>query len=521
MGRVTLETAAAQDYDLCVLGAGPAGCATATAAAEAGLSVLLVDWGENMPGPAPDMLEIPEGVPNDDDARIVRQGLGGTLDLWGGICVPMEADDFQLRPRRLAHRPRNLYSLDRPGRRFPGRGATLRHGPSRRLATSARSALRPGRPTDGALAPALRARLPSSDSGLNLLLGVQGMSLVWDGNTMRELQLCPFAQGEVRNVMTGTVVLVYVGLEVARMLLLETRRCASSQTTGTSWLSRGYIGHLTSSVATMRFIQASVATTVGYHHVRRLEPERRRLLTLSGDRIDASLWLRNLSRGNPAHLSGEFSVKALLRNRRVNRVGHLRNVAADPGGAVRGVHLGSYTCLRPIRHAERLAVRPRAACQLTYHGEHLPDRSSLVSLRKIPAADGLPGLRVSFCYGEETVAGLMVIHRRLATRLQADRSSKIEMLDDDKVPVRAIRAMDRHGCHRIGQTQMARNPAVDVVDVDSRMHKTAKLFVSLISIFSTTSQANPILMIIALSLRLAMHLASQYRIVRSVPVAAV
>jgi choline dehydrogenase-like flavoprotein len=53
---------------------------------------------------------------------------------------------------------------------------------------------------------------------------------------------------------------------------------------------------------------------------------------------------------------------------------------------------------------------------------------------------------------------------------------------------------------------MGTSPADSVVDPDCRVHGVDNLFVASPAVFPTSSQANPALTIVALSLRLADHL---------------
>ena len=70
------------------------------------------------------------------------------------------------------------------------------------------------------------------------------------------------------------------------------------------------------------------------------------------------------------------------------------------------------------------------------------------------------------------------------------------------------------GYHQIGTIRMAADPASGVVDADCRVHGTPNLFVASSAVFPTSGQANPTLLITALSARLAAHVA---RLVRDLP----
>jgi choline dehydrogenase-like flavoprotein len=64
--------------------------------------------------------------------------------------------------------------------------------------------------------------------------------------------------------------------------------------------------------------------------------------------------------------------------------------------------------------------------------------------------------------------------------------------------------------HNIGTTRMSNGPESGVVDKDCKVYSVANLYVAGSSVFPTSGHANPTLMIIALALRLADHLAAKH-----------
>jgi choline dehydrogenase-like flavoprotein len=62
--------------------------------------------------------------------------------------------------------------------------------------------------------------------------------------------------------------------------------------------------------------------------------------------------------------------------------------------------------------------------------------------------------------------------------------------------------------HHAGTTRMAEDPAAGVVDPNCQVHGVSGLFVAGGSAFPTSAYANPTLTVVAMSLRLADHLAA-------------
>ena len=63
-----------------------------------------------------------------------------------------------------------------------------------------------------------------------------------------------------------------------------------------------------------------------------------------------------------------------------------------------------------------------------------------------------------------------------------------------------------YGGHHIGTARMGSDPNSSVVDADCRVHGIANLYVDGAATIPTSSQANPTLTLVALSLRMAEHL---------------
>jgi choline dehydrogenase-like flavoprotein len=60
-----------------------------------------------------------------------------------------------------------------------------------------------------------------------------------------------------------------------------------------------------------------------------------------------------------------------------------------------------------------------------------------------------------------------------------------------------------YGGHHIGTARMGSDPRSSVVDADCRVHGVGNLYIAGSATFPTSSQANPTLTLVALSLRLA------------------
>ena len=144
---------------------------------------------------------------------------------------------------------------------------------------------------------------------------------------------------------------------------------------------------------------------------------------------------------------------------------------------------------------------------LEMHGEQIPRADSRITLGSQIDALGMPQLRVDWRYSAgdiESIRGtldLMVteFERSGVARLDYDR----ETLEED------LMRFGAYGGHHIGTTRMGTDPRSSVVDANCRVHSVRNLFIAGSAVFPTSSQANPTLTLIALSLRLGRHLAQR------------
>ena len=141
---------------------------------------------------------------------------------------------------------------------------------------------------------------------------------------------------------------------------------------------------------------------------------------------------------------------------------------------------------------------------LDFHAEQQPNRESRVTLSDTRDALGMPQLLVDWRHAPGDVQTVQTALAVLARDLRARGVGRLDY-DPDAVESEMLR-YGAYGGHHIGTARMGSDPRRSVVDGTGRVHGMHNLYVAGAAVFPTSSQANPTLTIVALSLRLADHL---------------
>jgi choline dehydrogenase-like flavoprotein len=158
------------------------------------------------------------------------------------------------------------------------------------------------------------------------------------------------------------------------------------------------------------------------------------------------------------------------------------------------------------------AVRSRTVARhltVIVRGEQAPNPDSRVTLGSERDALGMRRPVLHWRLGEQdkrTVAAMADTLGTELARLGLGRLERAAWLDQPGADWPVDPTVGRHpiaGYHHIGTTRMSREPATGVVDPDGRVHGYGNLYVAGSSVFPTGGWANPTLTILALALRQA------------------
>jgi choline dehydrogenase-like flavoprotein len=324
-------------------------------------------------------------------------------------------------------------------------------------------------------------------------------------------------------------VLATGGLETARLLLASRDVAPNGVGNEHDVVGRYYMCHIAGNVGTLMLNGRTQDVRHGYEVTPAGIYCRRRLAIAPGEQRRHSL-ANAVARlhfprvTDPSHrngvLSGLFLVRKLIsyeygsRLRDIERPSaglyarHLLNLITDPVDTT--AFLAHWVTRRTLasRKFPSVILRNRTnRFSLELHGEQIPRADSRVTLANTVDALGMPRLRIDWRYSPQDIESL---RRTLDLMAQEFERTGTGRLDYERATLEEdLMRFGAYGGHHIGTARMGADPRTSVVDPDCRVHSVNNLYVAGSAAFPTSSQANPTLTLIALSLRLGQHLSQR------------
>jgi choline dehydrogenase-like flavoprotein len=540
--------------DICIVGAGPAGIAMALDLSARGLSVVLLESGQLQADASTQSLyagTVADEALHSPPERYRQRTLGGSSSIWGGRCMPMDPIDFEERSyvadsgwpisyadllpfypaaNALAEAGRFSYdSADALGSDVP---PLIRGFESKLVSTTGIE--RFSCPTRFASRYYKRLQLAS---GLQVLVKANcvGLKLHADGASIESVEVATLA-GNRFSVAARATVLAMGGLETARLLLASNDVRPAGIGNENDVVGRYYMCHIAGNVGTLTLHGRADVVRHGYE----TSPEgiycRRRISVVPDVQRQLNL-INTVARlhfpriTDPSHRSGVLSGLFLSRKlisyeygKRLNDgeaptlanyLRHVRNVVGGPvDTAAFLTHWVTHRTLADRKFPSVILRNRSNRFSLEVHAEQTPLASSRITLGRQRDALGMPQLHVDWRYARSDVES---IGRTLKLFAQEFRRSGVgEFEFDSETLEHELTRYGAYGGHHIGTARMGENVKTSVVDSDCQVHSVRNLFVAGSAVFPTSSQANPTLTLIALSLRLAGTLAKRLHAVQRV-----
>ena len=533
--------------DVCVVGGGPAGIALTLALSERGFSVVLLESGQLKADEKTQSLyegEVANERLHSPPDKYRQRRLGGSTAIWGGRCMPLDPIDFETRsqvpdsgwpisyadllpyyPQANALAEAGRFSYNADDALDPQVGPMIRGFKSTRINTNGLE--RFSCLTHFGSRYGKRLQLAP---GVKVLLGANctAVQLQPDGRAVSSLEVTTL-QGIRFSVSPRAVVLATGGLETARLLLASRDVTPAGVGNSHDVVGRYYMCHIAGNVGTLTVHGPTNSVRHGYE----VAPEgtycRRRLSATASEQrrlglANAVARLHFPRITDPAHhsgvLSGLFLARKLISYEYSKRLNdghsttlgtygrHLLNLATDSLDTT--AFLAHWLTHRTFaeRKFPSVILRNRTnRFSLEVHGEQRPLASSRVTLTDKVDILGMPKLRVDWHYSSADIDSVQRTLDLLATEFELSGMAHLDYnrdtLEED------LMRFGAYGGHHIGTARMGRDIRTSVVNADCQVHSVLNLFIAGSAVFPTSSQANPTLTLIAMSLRLGSHLAQR------------
>ncbi|MHC5211707.1 MAG: GMC oxidoreductase [Planctomycetota bacterium] len=532
------------DYDVAIVGSGPAGMTVAHELAGSGLRVCVLESGGLRPTRHGDALRVvrSEGVQIKDYSR--ERVLGGSSTTWAGLSSPLDAIDMEARAlfgvpgwpigrdelstywaraTRYRFAPLDMYEADGFGLvRGKGDIEPVWHGLEEKVFLAA------GEPQD--FGAEWRHVFEREDTDLFLDATVLRLERGPSEGGVARCVVCN-REGVQRSVGARLFVLGAGGIENARLLLASTDRCPAGLGNEHDQVGRylmnhpkNYYGilHLAEPVRELPYLFGCLYKGyAGYAGLRlpdarlreegllnayvRFEP----LFPWSDNRgVESLVLLVKRSRGlfrrwkvarrdklvtlRDYSETGDDSDFQNERKTFLERIGLVLLVLIHLPSVLRY----AVSRLRDGRAPLVKTVRLRNFMEMEPH----PDNRVLLGEERDPYGQPVPVVRHSPTPLDRR--SLVALHAALAEEVQRNGLGRLEssLADEARWPV------NLDASHHMGTTRMGREPSTSVVDPDCRLHGAENVYVAGASVFPTSGCANPTFTLVALAVRLAEHL---------------
>ncbi len=543
----TIEAGDKLRAEACVVGAGAAGIAAALELGRNGIDTLVIPGGDLRyrrhyqdlyKGTSDDQIPL-------EQSRHRR--FGGTTAVWGGRCISFDPIDFEKRPW-VPHSgwpldPSQLVDYYRRSQDYLDLGSALSYDVASSLPGAPKQMIEGFKDQVLLTEHIEKFSLPTNFGRkyrreitacptIRVVMGSHLVRINYTGFPGDVSALsCVTAGGTPFTCEAEVYVLAMGAFEVTRHLLQPSLIGLGNEYRSEP-LGRYFMTHFSGVIAEVvidedrKVMNDYEVNSDGVYCRRRLQLSRE--AQAEAEILNFSAFLDHPPLEDPAHRDAVLSLIFLLKGLRAiafripaeysvrlaygrfglhEYLGHARNVLIGlPRLLVRGPELIYKRLIRRRKLPSVIIDSRNNRFALHYHVEHAPHPESRLTLSSETDEHGLRRLHVSMYYDDSDVLSIVKAHNIFRERLERSGVGTLEYLTDD--PHSHVKEQIGWGGHQIGTTRMATSPSDGVVDANCRVFGLENLYVAGPSVFPTGSQANPVLTIVAMTIRLTDHLRS-------------
>ena len=526
-------------HDVCIVGAGPVGISLAVELNHLGFSVLMLESGRRTADPYIQQLSAADIVSPEvhDDMNIaVSRQLGGTSNLWGGICLRFDPIDFIPRPGLVdACWPityEELLPFYERACWYTRSGEPIYELPVPGVAADddAFSFHTLERATNRQKTHSIHWKILKNSAGIDVRLCATVVGVSFEaGGRVKGVDIVRPDGSQPKRLPVRNLVIAAGGLESTRLLLAAQRDSPNRFGGADGPLGRYYMGHVSGNIAEIVFANEALAGGFDYFIDSHGSYVRRRFVPSQSTQLREKILNSAMYPVVPAvadarHGSAILSfVYLVLAYRPLSRLivpeairkmhvppysvdiaGHLLNVVK---GLPSAIAISADFLWRRYMTRSRLPgffIRSKnRRYRLAYYSEQTPQPDSRVTLSGQHDRTGLAKIRVDLRFHDADARSVVRTHELFSDWLTRTGFGHLEWKTPADKRISEVLAQARHGTHQIGTIRMGTNRNEGVVDRNLRTFDSANLFVVSSAVLPTSSQANPTLTAIALAMRLA------------------
>ncbi|TCN17228.1 GMC oxidoreductase [Sinorhizobium americanum] len=498
------------DYDVCIVGSGPAGFTTALELKGSGLSVCILESGTETPTSAIDDLKFveSEGLRIREDSR--ERALGGTSLTWSGFVAPLDAIDFE--PRRGIHdgwpvsRSEIQSNIDNLGYRYIMPSADAFEYDREAVGENCRI------PTLPSLDPKVfRTQTPPFRYGrtfrhtflpenFDLFLGATVVKFAWHREMTREVvdaAVVADASGRFHEVRARTFVLAASAIESVRILLNSDNLGNAHDQVGRYFMNhpKGNVGSVIFSNAltpSHELFERKYQNFSGYVGLRLKEGLQREQGDLNSYiRLEITRDEGNFPKAKELSKAFRSTLKAIGR-------GDFRGAGLSGISMIRRADGLGQIIVRAVKRMRNSNIRLVKTARLRCFVEMEPIPDHRITLTDRRDRFGVPLPKVSHTVSEHALRSVERLISKIEKEFAQTNFGKVYRAQGALADL-----LSADASHHLGGARMGEDPTSSVVDPSLRVHSSDNLYIAGGAVFPTGGNANPTLTIVGLSIRLA------------------
>lgn len=535
-----------KEFDLCVIGAGPAGIITVLEFAKLNpkKQIVLIEYGQNgqVKNNLDDSIIVTNTINHHLPYECTNKGLGGSTKTYGGRCVMYDDIDFEERDILNGGCTWDKSFFNDSKKYIPITADYFECGDpifnlneskefkNLRIAEYFVNGIITDTSIERWSMPTRFGKRYRNDlenfKNVTVLEGFQAESFS-SPNSMGEVDTLHLVIGDSKKIIHSKQFVISCGTQETTRLLLKNLSLFKLIGDVPSALGKYYQGHVSGKIASVVFNGDPKKTDYGFLkdndniYMRRRFQFTKEFLKQK-NLLNTAIWLDNPLYSDPKHKSGSMSLMYLImiipflgkllappaiaesitKGEKKSIGKHIINVLKDfPFSIITTFNIFFKRYLVKRKLPGVFLFNKTNTYALHFHSEQVPNKDNQMTLSE----DGRK-LIINYNLTNSDIDSVIKLHDELDMYLRKINCGKLEYWYPKEELHDRIKGMSRDGLHQSGTTRIARDKKEGVVDYNLKVFGTSNVYVCSGSVFPTSGQANTTFFLGVLATRLANYL---------------